>query len=78
MAYLLSKDEICSSCVDMAVFVKAILEEVVLFLVVLAVPGSYLIAGLCQCVCGIDDERNTLEMEKIDKVYQEVNISLHF
>lgn len=27
---------------------------------------------LCQCVCGIDDDMNTLEMDKIDKVYQEV------
>lgn len=69
VAFLLSKDEICSSCVEMAVFVKPIFDEVLLLLVVLAVPGSYLIAGLCQCVCGIDDDRNALEMEKIDKVW---------
>ena len=71
-AYIASKPEVCSSCVDTAVDVKIYLDEVLLFLIVLAVPGSYLIAWLCQCVCGIDDDRSTLEMDKIDKVYQEV------
>lgn len=73
VAYILTKDEVCPKCFETATLVSKILEEVVLFLIMLAVPGSYLIAWLCQCICGIDDDRNTLEMEKIDKVYQEVN-----
>ena len=72
-AYIASKYEVCPDCLDTAAFVRNILEEVLLFLIVLAVPGSYIIAWLCQCICGIDDDRNTLEMDKIDKVYQEVN-----
>ena len=87
-AYIATKDEVncdqaISNCVDTAALVKTILDEVLLFLIVLAVPGSYLIAWLCQCLCGmIDDtcydERTTLELEKIDKVYQEVNNILRF
>ena len=73
-----TKEEVCVECFETATFVKKILDEVVLFLIVLAVPGSYLIAWLCQCVCGIDDDRTSLEMDKIDKVYQEVNLFLHF
>ena len=77
-AYIAIKEEVCSSCLDIATTVKQILDEVVLFLIVLAVPGSYLIAWLCQCICGIDDDSPSLEMDKIDKVYQEVNLFLHF
>ena len=77
-AYIAIKEEVCSSCLDTATTVKQILDEVVLFLIVLAVPGSYLIAWLCQCICGIDDDSTSLEMDKIDKVYQEVNLFLHF
>ena len=77
-AYIAIKDEVCSYCAETATFVKHILDEVVLFLIVLAVPGSYLIAWLCQCICGIDDDSTSLEMDKIDKVYQEVNLFLHF
>ena len=73
IAFILSKDEVCTQCVETAYFVKKILDEVLLFLIVLAVPGGYLIAWLGQCICRIDDDRTTLEMEKIDKVYQEVN-----
>ena len=76
-AYIAIKEEVCSSCLDTATTVKQILDEVVLFLIVLAVPGSYLIAWLCQCICGIDDDSTSLEMDKIDKVYQEVNLFLH-
>ena len=69
-----TKEEVCVKCFETAQFVQKILDEVALFLIVLAVPGSYLIAWLCQCVCGIDDDRTSLEMDKIDKVYQEVNL----
>lgn len=76
-AYIAAKDEVCKTlyndgCADVVVDVKNILDEVLLFLIVLAVPGSYLIASLCQCCCGLDSDQNSLEMEKIDKVYQEV------
>jgi hypothetical protein len=76
-AYIAAKDEVCKTlyndgCPDVVVDVKNILDEVLLFLIVLAVPGSYLIASLCQCCCGLDSDQNSLEMDKIDKVYQEV------
>jgi uncharacterized membrane protein len=77
-AFIAIKEDVCSYCLETASFVKLILDEVVLFLIVLAVPGSYLIAWLCQCICGVDDDSTSLEMEKIDKVYQEVNLFLHF
>ena len=77
-AYIATKDEVCSFCLETATLMQQILDEVVLFLIVLAVPGSYLIAWLCQCICGIDDDSTSLEMDKIDKVYQEVNLFLHF
>ena len=73
-AFMATKEEVCVTCFETAVFVQKILDEVALFLIVLAVPGSYLIAWMCQCVCGIDDDRTSLEMDKIDKVYQEVNL----
>jgi hypothetical protein len=73
-AYIAAKDEVCKTlyndgCPDAVVDVKNILDEVLLFLIVLAVPGSYLIASLCQCCCGLDSDQNSLEMEKIDKVW---------
>ena len=71
-----TKEEVCVTCFETAQFVQKILDEVALFLIVLAVPGSYLIAWLCQCICGIDDDRTSLEMDKIDKVYQEVILFL--
>ena len=71
-----TKEEVCVKCFETAQFVQKILDEVALFLIVLAVPGSYLIAWLCQCICGIDDDRTSLEMDKIDKVYQEVILFL--
>ena len=69
-AYIAAKDEVCKTlyndgCPDVVVDVKNILDEVLLFLIVLAVPGSYLIASLCQCCCGLDSDQNSLEMEKI-------------
>ena len=75
-AYMATKEEVCVTCFETAQFVQKILDEVALFLIVLAVPGSYLIAWLCQCICGIDDDRTSLEMDKIDKVYQEVILFL--
>ena len=71
-----TKEEVCVTCFETAQFVQKILDEVALFLIVLAVPGSYFIAWLCQCICGIDDDRTSLEMDKIDKVYQEVILFL--
>jgi len=68
-AYMATKEEVCVTCFETAQFVQKILDEVALFLIVLAVPGSYLIALLCQGICGIDDDRTSLEMDKIDKVW---------
>ena len=66
--FIASKNEVCSGCEE-AVLVKQIADEVALFLVILAVPLSYLIAWLSQRLCGIDDDVYSMELQKIDKVY---------
>lgn len=71
-ALIASKGEVCTDCWEVAIVVEGILKEVAFLLVLLAVPCSYLIAFLAHCVLGVDDESTLVEMEKIDKVYQEV------
>ena len=50
------------------------LDEVALFLIVLCVPASYLVGAVGQRCCGARSEAE-LEMEKMDKIYQEVRFS---
>ncbi len=53
------------------------LDEVALLLIVLCVPASYLVGAMGQRCCGARSEAE-LEMEKMDKIYQEVRIfSVH-
>lgn len=56
-----------------AAFVHRILDEVLLGIIVLAVPVSYLIALAAKCCCGVDNDTDNVEM---DKIYQEVKNSL--
>lgn len=49
------------------------LDEAKYFVIVLAVPFSYVIAGLANCCCGVDDQSDShVEMDGMDKIYQEV------
>ena len=55
--------------------VHQILEEVLLLVLVLGVPGSYVVGVLLGCCCcgeGDGEEDRQLEMDKVDKIYQEV------
>ena len=57
---------------ETASIVHRSLDEAKLLLLVLAVPFSYIIAALANCCCGVDDESDQVEM---DKIYSDVRIS---
>jgi len=48
-----------------------VLQEVALILITIAVPFSYITGLLAQCCCGISRD-NTMEMDKVDKIYTDV------
>ena len=61
--------------IETTVVVYRSLDEVLLLLIVLAVPVSYL-AGVCAHCCACydgDAAAADVEMDKMDKIYQEVN-----
>lgn len=60
-----------TSDVDKYVLVHNALDEAALFIAVLAVPVSYLIGSCAHCCCGMDRQQD-VEMDKMDKIYQDV------
>lgn len=50
--------------------IHKILEEVAVFVIVLAIPTSYLIGLAAQCCCGVSRD-NDMEMDKVDKIYSD-------
>lgn len=54
--------------------VQRSLDEVLLLLIVLAIPVSYLIGVLGQCCCSGRGQSAEVEMAKMDKIYQEVRV----
>lgn len=57
--------------VNKFVTIQLALDEAYLFLIVMAVPMSYLIGMCARCCCGVSRD-NDLEMDKVDKIYTDV------